>query len=215
MNASIPIVYPVRVERAHVGLARARLRSATAATHERLHRHPGFFGLLHGSLTIAEYSSLLARLYGFHWPLERVFRMIPGNMRGRIDLRAREKAHLLYADLIAVGMSASEIDALPLCSNLSQIHTEEALFGCLYVVEGAGLGGSMMARNLDFLLGAEVSSGRQFFLGRKSADPLPWAAYCELLEICAAEGNLDDIIDGARKTFDSFELWLNEGCDNG
>jgi heme oxygenase len=191
------------------------LRSATAAVHERLHHHPGFIGLLRGSLTMSQYSSLLAQLYGFHLPLERALRMIPVSMRGGVDLRARERAQLLYADLIAVGMSAREINALPVCGDLPQIHNEEALFGCLYVVEGAGLGGRIMARKLDFLLGAEVSSGRRFFLGRTSADPLPWTAYCELLETCAADGNLDDIIDGAQKTFDSFESWINEGYENG
>jgi heme oxygenase len=199
------------VGRSDAGVARARLRSETADTHERLHRHPGFSGLLRGSLTKAQYSSLLARLYGFHCPLERSLRAIPANMTSGIDLLEREKAHLLHADLVAVGVSGREIDLLPVCKALPEICSPGALIGCLYVIEGAGLGGSILAKKLDFLLGPEVISGRRFFLGRTSPDSLPWGVFCGLLETCASDGNLDHIFDGAHKTFDAFELWLNEG----
>jgi heme oxygenase len=202
------------VGRSDVGAARARLRSATADTHERLHRHPGFSGLLRGSLTMSQYSQLLARLYGFHRPLERALRMVPVSMRSGIDLLAREKAHLLHADLIAVGLAESAIDALPACKTLPEISSPAALVGCLYVIEGSGLGGSILAKKLDFLLGTEGTRRRRFFLGRTSPDPLPWGEFCGLLETCADDGNLNDLIEGARNTFDALELWLNQGGDD-
>jgi len=202
------------VGRSDVGAAQARLRVATTDTHERLHRHPGFSGLLRGTLTMSQYSQLLARLYGFHRPLERLLRMVPVSIRTGIDLLGREKAHLLRADLVAVGIAVNALDALPACRALPEIRSPGALVGCLYVIEGSGLGGRVLAKKLDFLLGTEGTCRRSFFLGRTSPDPLPWGVFCGLLEACADDGNLSDLIKGASDTFDALELWLNEGGDD-
>jgi heme oxygenase len=163
---------------------------------------------------MSQYSLLLARLYGFYCPLERALRRVPVNMTSGIDLLAREKAHLLRADLVAIGIAVDAIAALPSYEALPNIRSRGALVGCLYIIEGSGLGGSVLAKKLDYLLGTEGTRRRRFFLGRTSPDPLPWGVFCGLLEACADDGNLNDLIEGARDTFDTLVLWLNEGGDD-
>ena len=84
-----------------VGVARGELRRATAKDHEALHRQPGFARLMAGNMAAHEYSTLLARLYGFRHSLELAFRAVTPDVAGRFDLLAREKGYLMRADLTA------------------------------------------------------------------------------------------------------------------
>jgi len=203
-------------EQAHVpGPAQTELRRVTGTIHESLHRHEGFAQLLKGRLTASGYTTLLSRLYGFHYPLERALRAAPEGILGGIPSASREKVHLLRADLKSLGVSEAEIAALPLCRSVPSLHMKEHVFGCLYVVEGAGLGGQVLARKLDRLLGVGHIAGREFFQGRPEPDPLPWPVFCRLLEECAADGEIDEIAGTARRTFASLALWLNAVDDYG
>jgi heme oxygenase (biliverdin-IX-beta and delta-forming) len=195
--------------------ARWQLRQATADIHDAVHRHPGFVSLMRGSLTTIQYSALLARLYGFHCAFEHMLRATQPGVVGGIDPGSCGRAHLLRADLLALGLGETEIDSLPLCAGLPEIRSPETLLGCLYVVEGSALGGSVIARKLDYLLGGESPEGRSFFLGRQSPDPMPWPEFCRLLEISAEKGDIAEIIRGARSMFEAIELWLGETSVNG
>ena len=59
--------------------ARDRLRNATTETHRRLHSQSCFVRLMNGSQTVADYRQLIARLYGFHAPLEASLRDVPSH----------------------------------------------------------------------------------------------------------------------------------------
>ena len=194
---------------------RWQLRQATADIHNALHRHPGFVSLMDGSLTTNRYRALLARLYGFHSAFERLLRTTQPGVVGGIDLGCCAKAHLLRADLLTLGLRETEIDSLPLCAGLPEIRSPETLVGCLYVVEGSALGGSVIARKLDYLLGDESAAGRSFFVGRQNPDPMPWPEFCRLLEISAEKGYVAELIRGARLMFEAIEFWLGEGGVNG
>jgi heme oxygenase len=194
-----------------LGNVRQQLRHATAPVHEAMHGYPGFARLLDGRLTISEYRALLARLYGFHWALERQLRSTPREILGDFDARSRERAPELRADLSFVGMPRKEIDALPLCEALRPVGSNAELFGRLYVVEGAGLGGHVMVRKLGVVLGDQTMDGRQFFGGRPPPDPLPWPKFCELLESRAECADLGAVIAGAERTFLALAQWLREG----
>lgn len=195
-----------------MGPARSELRHATSEVHECLHRVSAFANLMQGKLTMLEYYRLLGRFFGFYHPLERSLRAVRTNIVPQISFAAREKSQLLYADLEAIGMLQSEIDVLPMWQSTLPLHSAEQVMGCLYVVEGAGLGGKLIARNLDDLLGRDTRAGRRFFLGR-DPDPLPWSIFCGLLEDCSAQGNREEIIRSAQVTFEALLLWLSE-CDS-
>jgi signal transduction histidine kinase/heme oxygenase len=190
------------------GPMRTRIRRETSEIHARLHELPEFVRLMAGNMTMPAYIALLGRLYGFHLPLELGLR---DNASGPIDPIVREKSQLLRTDLNCLGVSKSDIDAIPLCVSLPPLTSPEELVGCLYVIEGAGLGGTVMARRLDYLLGDQGTGGRQFLIGRPAPDPLPWPEFCRLLEACAEHADPDVIGGSARRTFESMEQWLRTG----
>lgn len=87
--------------------------------------------------------------------------------------------------------------------------------GRLYVVEGSALGGRVLASRLDGLLGPDGTEGRRFFSGRAAPDPLPWPAFCGLLEAQGARADVDAVIEGAETTFHALSDWLAEGDVHG
>lgn len=190
------------------GGIREQLRGATANIHAALHEHPAFTTIQAGTITGTEYRTLLARLYGFHLPLEQGLRSHAGNGFMPLDLRAREKAGLLRADLCAIGLSPEAIGALPLWNRPPASPTTDELFGYLYVVEGAALGGRVLARQLDHLFGPGNSEGRRFFTGRSEPDAPTWPMFCRLLEARAAHGDAAAIIRTAVGAMESIAHWL-------
>src|ERR1700722_18067713 len=142
--------------------ARSRLRRATAKIHLRLHAHRPFARLMGGTLTVPEYRLLLARLYGFHAALEARLCRVPTQCRYGMDPRSYGKVRLLEADLAALNGTAYRIAALPTCARLPAVDAPGACIGCVYVTEGAGRGGRIMAARLDGLLGTGAAQGRRF-----------------------------------------------------
>jgi heme oxygenase len=162
-------------------------------------------------MTLPEYRDLLARLHGFHEPLERGLRdASPGVLLG-FDAQACARTPALRADLRALGMGEDEIDALPVCGGLGPVHSKADLMGRLYVVEGSALGGRVMASKLDGILGAGNAEGRRFLSGRSAPDPLPWPALCRLLEAGDARSDTPAVIESAVTTFHALADWLTEG----
>jgi heme oxygenase len=108
-------------------------------------------------------------------------------------------------------MTEAAIDSLPLCDHLPAVRSTAELLGRLYVVEGAGLGGRVLAARLDGLLGPHGTGGRQFFAGRPAPDPLPWPAFCRRLEAPGARADIGAVVASAETTFSAMAHWLAEG----
>lgn len=188
-----------------IASARAMLRRVTHDSHERLHAHPAFKQLLDEEITLDTYRQLLVRLYQFHWPLE-------DSLAGRwsrdvgLDLEPRRRVRLLLDDLLAIGVDPFDITAIaqaPIPPLLSKGH----LLGCLYVREGATLGGKVLASRLDRLFGGGAR-GRSFFRGTRGDGAL-WNECCHAFELAADEGHLPEMIKGACATFAAFEAWFD------
>ncbi len=112
-------------------------------------------------------------------------------------------------------MTATEIDSLPVCDRLPPVRTNAELLGRLYVVEGAGLGGSVLAAKLVRLLaGDRETEGRRFLAGLAAPDPLPWPTFWKCLEIRRALANTVVIVKSAETTFRTMADWLSEGEHN-
>ncbi len=162
-------------------------------------------------MTLPDYRALLARLYGFHWPLERGLRLTAVEILDGFDVRARERSPDLRRDLLALGMTPTEIDLLPLCDGLLPVQKNAELLGQLYVVEGAGLGGRVLAAKLEGILNDENTEGRRFFSGRTPPDPLPWPVFCRWLERPCARADVGVVVASALTTFQTMAQWLSEG----
>lgn len=181
---------------------RTALRRATCAAHLRLHGHPSLAALAAGAITQEQYRRLLARLYGFHLPLEQA--LIAAARRHGVDRLIRARTHLLARDLVDLGADEETIAALPMARRVEPRGHGEWL-GALYVREGSTLGAARLAAALDPLLGAGVLRGRRFL---SSGDETVWRECCAALEDGAARGLLPEMTEGARATFEAIELWL-------
>ena len=193
--------------------ARDHLRNATAETHSRLHLHRAFSRLMSGSLTLPDYRQLLARLYGFHVSHEARLCGIPAQWCFGLDPLSHSKARLLGDDLAALNVDASQTALLPVCRGLTAIGAPGTFVGCMYVIEGAGLGGRIMARRLDTLLGTGTAEGRRFFLGGPTSLPSQWSQCCAAVEQCASDGHIDAMVSAASDTYLALEGWLQGSVD--
>ena len=190
------------------GSARAALRRATDAAHTRLHHLPAFNRLATGRIDRAAYRRLLARLWGFHHPIEHRLRAAPWPTAALL-MPQRRRAHLLHQDLRALGLHPTEITDLPRIptDHLPALTDAARFLGCLYVREGATLGGRVLAAALDPLLGPTTLSGRRFLLGTRN-DPALWRLLCEALETVEPKHHAG-LIAGASETFAVLEAWLD------
>lgn len=174
------------------------LRAATREPHERLHLHCGFSAVNDGTITIQNYQALLIRLYGFYLPFERAL--------GEESFRTS----LLASDLAYVGINGNALSHIPLCVDLPRYDYEPSRLGALYVVEGSALGGRVLSRGLDVLLGTASVDGRRFFVGRGAGTGAAWLDFLNRVSSAGYEtSGRAALVSAAVKTFTVFETWLN------
>lgn len=175
---------------------REALRDATRDVHERLHRHPGLSAIAAGRISLTDYRSLLKRLLGFYVPLERALGLQP------------ERSPWLQADVDRLEAADSAAPVM-LCPYIPRFDTGAQRLGGRYVMEGAALGGRLLAERLDLLLGHAAQAGRLFFIGRGTASACAWRSF--LAELVAFEDDTashDSLIKAACDTFEACEKWL-------
>jgi heme oxygenase len=180
------------------------LRQATRTAHGRIERALPLFDR---SLTRGGYVRVLEALYGFYAPLEPLCESEAGPNGAALGLKARRKTPLLVADLAVLGHAHRDIQALPSCRTLPEVTEPSQALGVLYVLEGATLGGQIIAIRLREVLGVEAVSGGAFFACYGDETRVMWrrlAAHVDgvpSLEIHTA-------IAAAIQTFESLERWL-------
>jgi heme oxygenase (biliverdin-IX-beta and delta-forming) len=156
------------------------------------------------------YAGLLARFYGLHAPLEAQLGQIEGYERLGITLSERTRSALILDDLATLGWSESDMGSIRYCSDLPAIPNLERALGCLYVLEGSTLGGSVICRAVKQRLG--LSSGYTFFAGYGERTSMMWNAFCDGLRVYSESNpqSGDGIVAAASATFRSFRQWLPE-----
>lgn len=127
--------------------------------------------------------------------------------------RLRSRASLLQRDLVALGMTPREMTTLPVCSDLPSLHEPEHLAGCLYVLEGASLGGRIIAQALNRQLALRNNSGAAFFVGDGAGTGVRWKRVLQWLEELANPGSGDgarsrEIVRSACETFGPLARWV-------
>ncbi len=179
---------------------REQLRTATYAIHQELHSLAVFQEILAGSLQLAGYVALLGRLWGFHASFE-----------ARLGLSPR-RSDRLVVDLAALGIAPDVVASLQRWIPVASLETPAQRLGARYVIEGSALGGQVIARALNPILGAKCVEGRRFFLGEGEATGARWQTFlaeldaglerpeCRLAAIASAEA-----------TFVAFGQWLKGG----
>jgi heme oxygenase len=183
-----------------------RLRLETRALHQRVERAVGFPRCV---ASLDRYVAMLQRLFGFYEPIERQLR--EGRATVPADLASQRllKSSWLRDDLIVCGIPNDRIAKLPRCRHVPAIRKASA-WGCLYVLEGATLGGQIIRRELQRALPLPTDRGAAFFSSYGSRVGEMWTSFCQALNVFGARepASGDEIIEGAIATFTCFEEWV-------
>lgn len=190
-----------------------RLKLATSACHTALEDQ---LPLMNDDLSLSGYSQFVHRFFSFYAPLESQLMASPHWRPLAFDYTARQKTPRLMQDLLALGSGSAALAATPRCTNLPALTTPEDLLGCLYVIEGATLGGRIITRQLQTQLGLTPKSGGAFFDGYGAQTGAHWKAFCTLLsnyadlqvDPHAEESRHAAIIASANRTFETLTHWL-------
>ena len=158
----------------------------------------------------ASYRTLLADLWGVYAPLETELAAVAWDDVG-IAFSRRAKTQWLRADLMTLGLSQSDIAALPRTQKLPAIKSPADGFGVLYVLEGASLGGQLILRQIVPALGLTESEGARFFASYGEAVGEYWR---DFLAAMAAYGDDEEKVrameSAALATFECFLRWMND-----
>lgn len=175
------------------GAALAALRARTGAAHDGLHGHPALTGLVSGAIDHAGYVRLLQAWLGFHQAHRH------SSNRGAVYC-AR-----LRDDLGTLG---AKVPAEPFTVIIPP--SDAAAWGTDYVLRGSAMGGLVMARQLDALLGVPGDAGRRFLLGDGAASAGLWRDFLTgLNEALTNEVSINAACVAAAATFDRFEQWMD------
>lgn len=182
------------------------LKEATAPLHGALESK---LPLLDARMSPHTYRQFLHRFLGYYEPLEARLLAFPYWSALDFDYAGRHKTPRLLQDLQALGETPDAIQGLARCRDLPSLATPGQLLGCLYVIEGATLGGQVITRHLQANLGLTPSSGASFFDGYGAQTGRQWKAFGAMLKASATETEIHgEMVASANRTFETLGNWL-------
>lgn len=162
--------------------------------------------------SIDGYRQLLERFWGFYHPFERQIVERSEWAEHGIDIRPRMKAPALARDLRALGHTPATLSVLPECGALPPLDEFPYVTGCLYVLEGATLGGQIITRQLGPSLGITAEAGGSFFASYGHDIGAMWRSYRALLISVTTgteAGDAEDaVLRGAHAMYDALTRWM-------
>ncbi|MGE0683584.1 MAG: biliverdin-producing heme oxygenase [Candidatus Binatia bacterium] len=182
------------------------LRKQTKPYHDKLETG---LGLFNRPLNMEDYCLLLKQMYGLYAPFEELLYRVALSEKVDFDFRARRKIPLLMQDLLACGLTISELDAVPVCSDLPPFAYGSHVFGCAYVMEGATLGGQVILKTLGPSLGITATRKGSFFNSYGSQVGAQWRLFCQaLVSYTDSTERYKELTYAACTTFLTFCQWL-------
>jgi len=177
------------------------LRQSTAAVHQRVEK---LLPLMEPSLTRPQYAEVLSRFYSVYAPLEARVQAACASTPLAVETQARRKARWIETDLASCGWSSSRINAITRADDLPNVADVASALGCMYVMEGATLGGQYICRAIEKSLHLTRTTGLAFFHSYGARTGAMWSAFRTLI----ADAPTTDgpaILAAAVATFDCFE----------
>lgn len=179
-----------------------KLKWSTGAHHLRVEAH---VRVLEPGFARQDLQQLLARMWGFYEPVEARLDALRVWQELALQPGERCKVSLLERDLVELGVENQALARLPVCTDLPALDSVAAGLGCAYVLEGATLGGALIARHLARTQGIQSA----FFGSYGSATGALWNAFgYALAQYEASTGSADQIVRGACDTFNKLDAWL-------
>lgn len=178
----------------------ARLKANTAVLHHQVEKT---FDLKHRVATVAGHQQALATLRGIHCAVQQSLDQLAS--RGVVVDRGQSSARIGWLDQDLAGLGP-KMRSPP--GPVLTLRTADEALGCLYVVEGAALGGQHIYQIVQRRFGFDEHSGARYFFGFGDRTIDAWTAFVRRLDIhpAAAAGGVED---GARLAFKLFDTGPN------
>ncbi len=178
----------------------SQLKEATAEVHKNVMKQPWASRVLNLNYDKKEYVTLLEKYYGFYFPVETLV------LRERLEFQ-RVKHSLLEEDLAAVSPHSNSLKNI--CSILPWAHDLPSALGVCYVLEGATLGGQLIAACLTKSLGLQEKNGLRFFTCYGSETQRMWEQFKSQTRILVqSPSDQSKMIEAALRTFDCLANWM-------
>lgn len=209
-----------RMEKKHANIAgegtsvMALLKQQTAEHHRQIERVSRMQRLFADDYSVAEYALLVGRLYGFLSAFENAMSPILADQPAALQAFFAERGKLgwLEQDLSALGLSSTEIAALPKAPALTFMDGLPACFGASYVMEGSTLGGQVIVKHLLQRFSSDINGRIRYYQGYGEQTLERWRQFAALLEHHfpdARKNQVGEITAAACLTFESLQDWLN------
>jgi heme oxygenase len=157
-----------------------------------------------------EYCKYLARVYGFVSPLETALMSAPG-LDEVVDVRARAKSALLAHDLLALGMTLEEIQALPQCDLIPVFRGPASALGWVYVIERPLLSAAVIHGHLAPRMPAEMATASSYFMCYQGQVGAMWRDLGEAMDRVAYSAAVEArIVSGAGEAFRALTRWRHK-----
>jgi heme oxygenase len=175
----------------------ARLKSGTEQQHREIET---LIDPMKNFASLEAYKAHLLKSWTFYRPLEVNLAALDWAAVG-IDFDSRRKTPLLEEDMSFLGIPHSPTEERK--QPLARTNLDFAL-GCLYVLEGATLGGQIISRHLAKLdIGPE--NGGRFFTGYGAKTGEMWKSFqTSATSYCVTDDQIGEAVNGAQSTFRKF-----------
>lgn len=184
----------------------AKLKEATKEQHEALE---SVVDVMNSTFTLDDYKALITKFYLFYSAIEP---SLPTELKANgFDLESRRKLPSLERDLSALSIFQKPNTAAvetPVFNSVAKA------FGAAYVLEGATLGGQIITRHLSSAIGITPETGASFFYSYGPNVGPMWKEFGAAITAYAEKnGHDDEIILGAKETFDSFRKFFEQASE--
>lgn len=148
-------------------------------------------------------------MWGLYSPLEHALYMIDWENTG-IRFEERRKLAWIESDLTLLRVGGRISPNLECCLDLPRLDCVAAGLGALYVIEGSTLGGQVVMRRLQRILGISPLAGGRFFASYGDNIGTMWRRYIDSLEHYSSTTDAGITIErSAIETFGAFDRWLS------
>jgi heme oxygenase len=180
-----------------------QLRRETLADHKAVEQSVPLMG---HELDVDTYVSCLLKLHGIVAAWEE-WAAPNGPAWIQPLLAARRRGQLLLLDLTWFGVDASG-EARP---TLPEMRDTASLLGAMYVMEGSTLGGQLIARHVELVLGLTAGQGNTYFRGHNERTGQLWKEFCDALRTKVPDSEANAVIAAAKAMFGVFGSWMQTG----
>lgn len=185
-----------------------RLKQETRALHEQIE---SVVPILRPGADAVVYRRYLEKLLGFHRPVESHVAAVNGIEMLGLMLDRRWKSPRLERDLLGFGLAPGAVASLASCANTPRIRSLSSALGCMYVLEGATLGGQVIARELRARMPAVLDRGSSYLRCYADQTGAQWRAFTAvLLAYGQHEAAQAEMVDAACETFATLRAWLED-----